>query len=230
MATAGIEQRLAEVTSPERVTVAPAALQANARDYHWFSDILEEELRGRIPDVVCAPATVDELADALAVAYDERVPVTMRAGGTGNYGQCVPLRGGLVLSMRGLDQVLEVGDGRARVEPGITFAALDRAAAATGQEITIYPSTYYTATIGGFVAGGSMGVGSIAHGAIADGYVLGGVVLPCSDRPEPEVVTGTEALAAYAHAYGTTGVLAEVTVPLVPRQRWEQGVVRFDGR
>src|SRR5436853_2526436 len=215
MATAGIEQRLAEVTSPERVTVAPAALQANARDYHWFSDILEEELRGRIPDVVCAPATVDELADALAVAYDERVPVTMRAGGTGNYGQCVPLRGGLVLSMRELGQVLEVGEGRARVEPGVTFAALDRAAAATSQEITIYPSTYYTASIGGFVAGGSMGVGSITHGPIADGYVLGATVLPCNESPAPQALGSDDAF-PYVHAYGTTGVIAEVTVPLVP--------------
>lgn len=119
---AAIERRLVEVTAPERVSVEQAALQASARDYHWFSDILEEELRGKVPDVVCTPATTAELADVLAVAYDERVPVTPRAGGTGNYGQRVPLRGGVALSMRGLDQVLEVGDGRARVEPGATFA------------------------------------------------------------------------------------------------------------
>jgi FAD/FMN-containing dehydrogenase len=223
-----IERRLAEVTAPERVSVDPATLQANARDYHWFSDILEEELRGRIPDVVCTPATTDELADALAVAYEERVPVTARAGGTGNYGQCVPLRGGVVLSMRGLDQVLDVGEGRARVEPGVTFASLDRAAAATGQEITIYPSTYYTASIGGFVAGGSMGVGSITHGPIADGYVLGLTILPCNGAPKPFEVTGDDVV-PYAHAYGTTGVLADVTVPLVPRRRWEQSVVGFAG-
>jgi FAD/FMN-containing dehydrogenase len=226
MTTSTIERRLAEATAPERVSVDPATLQANARDYHWFSDILEEELRGRLPDVVCTPATTDELADVLAVAYDERAPVTVRAGGTGNYGQCVPLRGGVVVSMRSLDQVLEIGDGRARVEPGVTFAALDRAAAATGQEITIYPSTYYTASVGGFVAGGSMGVGSITHGPIADGYVLGATILPCTSSPAPQSLDGANAF-PYVHAFGTTGVLTELTVPLVPRARWEQAVVGF---
>jgi FAD/FMN-containing dehydrogenase len=224
---AAIERALAEVVPPERVATDPAALAAAARDYHWFSQLLEEELADRLPDVVCSPVDAEELAATLAVAYELRAPVTLRGGGTGNYGQCVPLHGGLVVDVSALDRVLELGDGRARVEAGITFAALDRAAAASAQEITIYPSTYYTATVGGFVAGGSMGVGSLTHGAIADGYVLGATILPCNERPEPEAVTG-EAIAPYAHAYGTTGVIADVTVPLVPRLAWEQAVAGFD--
>jgi FAD/FMN-containing dehydrogenase len=216
-----------EALPAERFSVDPAVLQAKGRDYHWFSQILEEELAARLPDLVCAPATADELATALATAYELRVPVTLRGGGTGNYGQCVPLQGGVVVDVTGLDEVLELDEGRARVETGITFAALDRAAAATGQEITIYPSTYYTATVGGFVAGGSMGVGSIEHGVIADGYVLGATVLPCVEAPKAEAVTG-DALGAYAHTYGTTGAIVDVTVPLVPRRRWEQAVVGFE--
>jgi FAD/FMN-containing dehydrogenase len=226
MAAGAIERRLRDALGPDRVSVDPERLQANARDYHWFSNILADELRGRAPDVVCTPADVDQLAEALVVAYEEQVPVTLRGGGTGNYGQCVPLRGGLVVNAFDLDSVLEVGDGYARVQPGVTFAALDRAAAASGQEITIYPSTYYTASIGGFVAGGSMGVGSITHGAIADGYVLGATVLPCTCEPRPQALRG-DAVFPYVHAYGTTGVLAELTVPLVRRQRWEQAVVGF---
>lgn len=217
----------AEALPAERLSTAPAVLQARGRDYHWFSQILEEELRGLLPDLVCTPETADELTAALAVSYELRVPTTFRGGGTGNYGQCVPLRGGVVVDVSRLRRVLDLDNGSARVETGITFAALDRAAASTNQEITIYPSTYYTATVGGFVAGGSMGVGSIEHGTIADGYVLGATVLPCVERPEQEAVEG-DALGAFTHTYGTAGAIVDVTVPLVPRRRWEQAVVGFD--
>src|SRR4051812_50140364 len=85
MAAEAIERRLGEVVGRERVSVEPERLQANARDYHWFSDILADELRGRLPDVVCTPADVDQLAAVLGVAYEEQVAVTLRGDGTGNY-------------------------------------------------------------------------------------------------------------------------------------------------
>src|SRR6185312_9088853 len=152
-------------------------------------------------------------------AYLAQTPVTVRGGGTGNYGQCVPLRGGLVVNLSKMNRVIDVGDGYARVEAGVKFSDLDRAANPGGQEVRIYPSTYLTATVCGFVAGGSGGIGSITHGVIADGNVLGATVYPVTANPCPRTIAGRD-LSSYIHAYGTTGVLADVTVPLAPRLRW----------
>ncbi|MGH2387638.1 MAG: FAD-binding oxidoreductase [Chloroflexota bacterium] len=221
-----LRARLADVLPAERITVDPSTLQSNSQDYAWFSNVLEEDLGGCCADVVAWPLSADELAGVLAAAYLAQVPVTVRGGGTGNYGQCVPLRGGLVVNLSKMNRVIDVGDGYARVEAGVKFSDLDRAANPGGQEVRIYPSTYLTATVCGFVAGGSGGIGSITHGVIADGNVLGATVYPVTASPCPRTIAGRD-LSSYIHAYGTTGVLADVTVPLAPRLRWEQAVFSF---
>jgi hypothetical protein len=83
-----------------------------------------------------------------------------------------------------------------------------------------------TATLAGFVAGGSGGVGSITHGVLADGNVLAATVYEVSANPQSTTVTGSS-LGAYIHAYGSTGVMADVTVPLTTRKSWLQAVFSF---
>ena len=58
--------------------------------------------------------------------------------------------------------------GRYVCEPGALLSDIDAAARPTGQEIRLHPSTYHTATVGGFIAGGSGGVGSIKWGGLRD--------------------------------------------------------------
>ncbi len=221
-----LQRRLEDILPAGQISVDPKVLQNNSEDYFWFSNVLETELAGYRADIVVWPDSPDQLAAVLAAAYEARVPVTVRGGGTGNYGQCVPLEGGLIVNTTRLNQVLELGHGYARVQAGVRLVELDQAAHRTDQEICIYPSTYLTATMCGFVAGGSGGVGSITHGMLADGNVLGATVYPVNDNPMPRQVQG-DALACYIHAYGLTGVLADVTVPLTPRLAWEQAVVSF---
>src|SRR5581483_3853272 len=219
-------RRLAEVLPPDQISVDPKVLQSNSQDYAWFSNVLDETLDGYCAEMVAWPADEAQLAGVLAAAYETRTPVTVRGGGTGNYGQCVPLMGGLVVNMGRLNRVLEIGDGYARVQAGVKLVDLDRAAHASGQEIRIYPSTYLTATVVGFVGGGSGGIGSCTHGFLIDGNVLTATVYPVNAAPSPLTARG-DALWCYVHAYGTTGVMSEVMVPLAPRHSWEQAVVSF---
>src|SRR5438105_4576162 len=224
--TSQLERRLAEVLPADRISTEPRTLQSNSLDYAWFSNLLEEALAGCCAEVVAWPADDVELAGVLAAAYDARVPVTIRGGGTGNYGQCVPLMGGLVVNMSRMNRVLELGDGYARVQAGVKLVTLDRAAQATGQEIRIYPSTYLTATVVGFVCGGSGGIGSVTLGFLAAGTVLSATVYSVTDSPAPETAPADQ-LDCYIHAYGTTGVLADVTVPLATRIAWGQAGASF---
>ena len=221
-----LQRRLAEVLPADQISSDPRTLQSNSEDYAWFSNLLEESLAGCRAEVVAWPSDDDELAGVLAAAYETRTPVTIRGGGTGNYGQCVPLLGGMVVNTSRMNRVLEIGEGYARVQAGVKLVMLDRAAHASGQEIRIYPSTYLTATVVGFVCGGSGGIGSVTHGFLADGNVLAATVYPLTGRPAPDTVPADH-LDRYIHAYGTTGVLADVTVPLTTRLEWEQAVLSF---
>jgi FAD/FMN-containing dehydrogenase len=208
------------------MSIDPRVRMSNSQDYAWFSNVLEEDLGGCRAEIIAWPQGNDELAAILAAAYAEDVPVTIRGGGTGNYGQCVPLRGGLIVNLGRMNRVLDVGLGFARVQPGVRFVDLDAAARSSNQEVTIYPSTYLTATVAGFVCGGSGGVGSVTHGVIADGNVTNASVIGLTAAPQLTEVAGVQ-MSRFIHAYGTTGVLADVTVPLTPRKEWAQVVCSF---
>ena len=104
------------------------------------------------------------------------MPVTPRGSGTGNYGQAMPLSGGVVLNLADMN-AREVDRARPRRRRARRDPRRDRQAdaAAVGQEIRLHPSTYNTASIAGFIAGGSGGVGSINWGGLRD---IGNVLAP----------------------------------------------------
>ena len=65
--------------------------------------------------------------------------MTVRGAGTGNYGQCVPLHGGVILDMTRMQGIPWVKPGVARVEAGVKLAALDQKAREIGWELRIAP-------------------------------------------------------------------------------------------
>ena len=77
----------------------------------------------------------------LRVAGEHGLPVTARGSGTGLAGAAVPRRGGLVVSFERMNQVLEIDDANnaAVVQPGVTLAQLDDAAAAPGPVLPRVP-------------------------------------------------------------------------------------------
>ncbi|MDI1461409.1 FAD-binding oxidoreductase [Catellatospora sp. KI3] len=215
---------LPAVLPPDRYTTSLPARTAASRDYAHLSPVLTAVLPEHPADVVARPGTTDELAALLRLAHTHGVPVVPRGRGTGNYGQAVPLAGGLVVDLTRADRVVEVGDGWVHAQAGATFVALEAAARATGQEIAMLPSTVGS-TIGGFLAGGAGGLGSIEHGWLWDGFVHALDVLGCPPR-EPWRVTGAACL-PYLHAYGVTGVIATATVGLSPARDWTALLASF---
>ncbi|GAA4705612.1 FAD-binding oxidoreductase [Phytohabitans rumicis] len=187
-------------------------------DWAHMSPVLSPLLPAGVADIVVRPPDADGIALAVAIAHRHRVPVTPRGQGTGNYGQGIPLYGGLVLDTSRADRILSVADGAITAEAGATFVAMEKAARATGQELAIMPSTVGS-TIGGFIAGGAGGTGSLANGAIWDGYLLQLMVAACADEPRLLPVPYPENT-AMAHAFGTSGVIAVATVALRPAQPW----------
>jgi FAD/FMN-containing dehydrogenase len=208
----------------------PATVRQKSRDFFWYSPVLKARLEAVCADFVVAPRDAGEVAQALAAAHAHGVPVTVRGAGTGNYGQAMPLAGGMVLHLKHLTEVLEIAPGRVKAQAGAIIADIDRATRAhSGQELRMHPSTYHTASIGGFVAGGSGGVGSIRWGGLRDaGNILSLTLTTCEAEPRTLTLTG-DAIHQASHAYGVNGVITEVEMALAPAYDWVDVILGFDG-
>jgi FAD/FMN-containing dehydrogenase len=206
----------------------PHQCQKLSKDFHHFSPILKEQLQGKQADLVVLARSEAEVIDLVKYCVAHQIPLTVRGAGTGNYGQAVPLEGGIVLDLSQMQAIIELQPGRAIAEPGVKLAKLDQQAQALGWELRMAPSTYQTATLGGFVGGGSAGMGSITYGLLSEpGNVQALRVVTM--EAEPRVLTlegqGTQAV---LHAYGTNGIITQLTIPLAPALPWAEALVSFE--
>ncbi|HLO84634.1 MAG TPA: FAD-binding oxidoreductase [Nostocaceae cyanobacterium] len=206
----------------------PSQVAKLSQDYHTFSPVLVPKLAGKIGDVVIRPANEQEVIRVAAACVQHRIPVTVRGAGTGNYGQCVPLHGGVILDMTKMQEILWIKPGVARVEAGVKLAAIDKQARSTGWEMRMQPSTYRTATIGGFIAGGSGGIGSIQYGLLGDrGNLLALKVVTLEDTPQIIELRGDD-VQKVNHAWGINGIITEVEIPLAPAYPWVEVIISFE--
>ena len=145
----------------------PTRRRLLSRDFYWYSPVLKRQLDGALAELIVVPRDEAQVIATLRACHRHRVAVTPRGTGTGNYGQAMPLDGGVVLDLSRLTEIEEIALGRVRVGAGAKLGAIDAAAKAhSGQELRMHPSTARTATIGGFVCGGSGGIGSITWGGL----------------------------------------------------------------
>jgi FAD/FMN-containing dehydrogenase len=215
---------------PEVPLLSDAARVKNkSRDFYWYSPILRDALEDVRADLVVLPESEAQVAATLAACHARGIPVTPRGAGTGNYGQAMPMAGGVVLDLSALTAIRFIRRGSARAQSGVRLLDLDEAArAAAAQEQRMHPSTLRNATLGGFVCGGSGGVGSVTWGGLRDrGNVLGARVLTMEAEPRILELRGDD-VQKVIHAYGTTGVVTEVEIALVQAADWIDAAVAFD--
>ncbi len=208
-------------------------IASKSRDYYWYSPILKAQLDGKVADLVVKPRTEAQVLRVAAACARHRLNITIRGGGTGNYGQCVPLHGGVVLDMTALNRVLDIQRGAVTCEAGILIADLERAVRASpvlpgGQELLMFPSTRDLATIGGFIAGGYAGAGTVRNGILKDaGNVT--MVRVVTLEETPRVITLRDAdIQKVHHAFGTNGVITALTLALKPAVDWVHQIALFD--
>jgi FAD/FMN-containing dehydrogenase len=205
----------------------PAIVKQKSRDFFWYSPVLKRQLDHVTADLVVSPKSESEVIRILEACYRHGVPVTPRGSGTGNYGQAMPLAGGVVLSLAEMNQVKSSARGRVTAEAGTVLAAIDRQTRPE-QEIRLFPSTYNTASVGGFIAGGSGGCGSISWGGLRNiGNVLGLRIVTMEENPRALDLQGRD-LMKVMHAYGTNGIITEVELPLDAAYDWVDVIFGFD--
>ncbi len=226
----GIAAGLSElVADPARVLTAPAVLDRLSHDFYWYSPVLRPQLVNKTGDVAVQPVNVDEILAVLRFAGKHGIPVTVRGAGTGNYGQCVPLEGGIVLDLALMDKLEDITpDGVAVCQPGLRLAVLETEARKRGWELRMYPSTLVKASVGGFLAGGSGGIGSITYGGLRDFDNVRAFEVVTMEDPPRVVMHEGAAVHEILHAWGTNGVLTRIWFALGPAVEWTQLTACFD--
>ena len=208
-------------------------LSVKSKDYFWYSPLLQEALDNKLGEVLVLPANENEVMRVAGAAARHQIPLTVRGGGTGNYGQCVPLQGGIILDTSRLNRVLSISRGFVQCEAGALMMDLERAVRADacvpgGQELLMYPSTRDIATIGGFIGGGYGGAGSIRNGILKDpGNVTRVRVVTLEAQPRVIDLHGADIQKVH-HAFGTNGIITQLTVSLKPAVNWVHHIALFD--
>jgi FAD/FMN-containing dehydrogenase len=217
------------IGDPARVITNAGMVGRLSRDFYWYSPVLKALLDGKVADVVVQPVSVAEIQAVLRVCHARGVAVTVRGAGTGNYGQAIPLAGGVVLDLSLMDKVEEItSDGVAICEPGARLGAVENEARRSGWELRCYPSTVAKASVGGFLGGGSGGIGSVAHGGLRDFGTVRAIEVVTMEA-EPRVVKHEgEAVHEILHAWGTNGIISRVWLALTPAVEWAQCAVAFE--
>jgi FAD/FMN-containing dehydrogenase len=212
-----------------RVLTQPQVVRRLSRDFYWYSPVLRKQLDGKVAEVAVQPLTAAEIQGTLRFCHAHDLPVTVRGAGTGNYGQAVPLQGGVVLDLARMDKIEAIQpDGVAVCEPGVRIGVLENEARQVGWELRCYPSTIIKASVGGFLAGGSGGVGSVAHGGLRDFGTVRAMEIVTMEAVPRIVRHEGEAVHDILHAWGTNGVITRIWLALTPAVDWSQCSVAFD--
>jgi FAD/FMN-containing dehydrogenase len=198
-----------------------------SRDFHWFSPVLKPQLENTFAELAVRPRDEQELAAIVAACVKQRVPLNLRGGGTGNYGQLIPLDGGVMVDMTRLNAVIAMGQGTVRAQAGIRLGDLEDHTRPLGWELRCMPSTWKLATLGGLFGGGFGGVGSINYGPLAaPGNVLSVRIMTMEETPRILTLQAPHALLLH-HAYGSNGIVLEIELALAPRHDWIERLDTF---
>ena len=199
---------------PGELKLDETTLAAHSGD-KWFATGL--------PDAVALPRTTGAVSTILRFAKRHGIPVTPRAGGVGYVGGCVPVHGGIALSVARMRRIREIheDDFVAVVQPGVITGQLQEKVEARGLYYPPDPASRAECCIGGNIATNAGGPRSLKYGVTSD-YVLGlqvvlpdGAIVRVGGRTHknktgfdfPRFFTGTEGLLA---------VITEAILKLLP--------------
>ena len=201
------------------ITTDLAALAEHGRDW-WPLSVgwAARDQVSALPSVVARPTTTTQVADVVRCCGAAGVAVTPSAGRSGVSGGAVPVTGGLVLDLTGLERVLAVDEDSltVTVEAGVFGPELEAALRSTGTGYTLghWPQSFDLSTVGGWLACRGAGQYSTRYGKIED--MVRGLRVVLADGSEvttggvgPRAALGPDLTQLFVGAEGTLGVITE---------------------
>lgn len=198
----------------ECVSTEPEVLAAHAGD-KWHA--------ASMPDAVVLATETEHVCAAMRYAAAHAIPVTPRGAGVGYVGGCVPVKGGLVISVANMRRIIEVNpaDGVAVVEAGVLTADLQAACAELGWFYPPDPASRKESSIGGNIATNAGGPRCLKYG-VTRAYVLGlevvladGRVLNCGGRTHKNK-QGFDLVGLFCGSEGMLGIVTRATLRIIP--------------
>lgn len=199
----------------EKVATAAEILETHAAD-KWSAS--------HLPEVVVFAESTADVSAVMRFAKKEGIPVTTRGAGVGYVGGCVPVMGGIALSVMRMNRILGIHpeDGVAVVQPGVITTTLQLAAREQGWDYPPDPASLKECSIGGNIATNAGGPRCLKYG-VTRSYVLGlevvladGRVLRTGGRLHKNK-TGFDLCGLFTGSEGMLGVVTEATLRLIPR-------------
>ena len=167
--TATLVGRLREAMPADRIIDDAASLYPYAFDASFWS------LRAqRVPDVVVIPRTTAEVQAVVRLAAETETPIVARGAGTGQTGGAVAAKGGIIVSLARMRDVLAIErqDLQCVVQPGVVHADLQQALRPEQLFFPPDPGSGRACTLGGMAANNASGPHAVKYGVMST-YVLG---------------------------------------------------------
>lgn len=187
---------------------------------HYLLDESQLPPQG-MPLAVVFPTETEHVSQLLAWAHEERIPVSIRGGGTGLAGGAVAYPGGLVLSLDRMNKILAIDPDNklADIQAGVITAELDAAANQHGLFFAPDPASAAISTVGGNIATNAGGLRCVAHGVTLDAVAALEVVMANGDIIHTgsrtiKNVSGLNLTQLFVGSEGTLGVITQATVRL----------------
>lgn len=197
-----------------RVHTDLSTLSGHSAD-KWFAS--------HTPEAVVLASCTAEVAIALRIAHEHRVPVTTRGAGVGYVGGCVPVKGGIVIALAGMNRILEIApeDGVAIVQPGVITGDLQDAVRKLGWYYPPDPASLRECSLGGNVSTNAGGPRCLKYG-VTRPYVLGlevvlanGDILRTGGRCHKNR-QGFDLTGVFTGSEGMLGIITEITLRIIP--------------
>ena len=209
-----LAEQLIALLGAEHVSATAEDLAVHSAD-KWFASAP--------PEVVVYPSNTEQVSKLLRFASEQGIPVTARGAGVGYVGGCVPLRGGIAVSLFRMNRIKEINtaDGVAVVEPGVITGVLQSEVRKLGWFYPPDPASLKECSLGGNIATNAGGPRCLKYG-VTRHYVLGleavladGTIVKAGGRCHKNK-TGFDLVGLFVGSEGMLGIVTEVTLRLLP--------------
>lgn len=205
---------LTQLLGEDKVSQSPVILEEYSHD-KWNASYP--------PEVVVFAESTEDVSHLMRFADSREIPVTTRGAGAGYVGGCVPVNGGIVLSLERMNQILEINpaDGVAIVQPGVITGDLQKRVRDMGWFYPPDPASLKECSLGGNIATNAGGPRCLKYGVTRQ-YVMAlevvlanGRIMRCGGRTHKNK-TGFDLVGMFCGSEGELGIITEATLRIIP--------------
>lgn len=171
------------------------------------------------PDVIIHITKSGQVARVIKILHQFHIPFVARAGATNHAGSCSTPKGGAVLNLAALTNILQINtqEGYVLVEPGVVTAQLGQALEPLGFFYAPDPASQKVCTLGGNLAQNASGARCLKYGGTLDHVLEATLVLPNGEtltlsRRE----SGPDWVGLLCGSEGTLGIVTQLKLKILP--------------